>query len=349
MGTVGHGTRRVAVCAVAFVAVLGLGSAAGAAPVPGLRPLRLVDLGTLGGPTSVGLAINDQGHVAGYSQIATGQTHAFLWRDGHMTDLGTLGGASSTAAAINNHDWVVGWSLTSTGVTHAFLWRDGHMADLGSPPGAGISLATGVNDNGEVVGQLGNAPNGLPGGFVWRDGTMRVIGGSGLTQPTGVNASGDICAYFQARPSALTGAVLLVYGHRTVVRRDAVASAVNDFGAVVGWSNAGNGPTAYIWHLTTGRFVPLGRFPDAPAGATQAFGVNNRRQVAGAADVPDPRSVTVLRAVLWTSDGQPHLLPGFAGGDDFAQANDINNAGQLVGQAAMTTGQPSLHAVLWTS
>jgi probable HAF family extracellular repeat protein len=344
--------RRAAVWATTFVAVLGIGSAARAAgpATPDLNHLHVVDLGTLGGPTSVGLAVNDEGHVVGDSQVATGEAHAFLWRGGHMTDLGTLGGASSTAAAVNDHDWVVGWSLTATGVTHAFLWRNGHMTDLGSLPGAGISLATGVNDRGEIVGQLGSGPNGLPGGFVWRNGTMRRIGGSGIIQPTGVNAHGDICAYFQKAAGADTDAVLLANGHRIVVHRDAVANAVNDFGAVAGWFDNGHGPTAYLWHLTTRRFVPLGRFPVAPTGATQAFGVNNRRQVAGAADVPDPQAIEVLRAVLWTSDGRPHLLPGFPSGDNSAQANDVNNLGQLAGQATLLSGdQLTVHAVIWTS
>ena len=49
---------------------------------------RNAGLGTLGGATSVATAINDLDEVVGSSQTATGQTHAFLWRDGHMTDLG---------------------------------------------------------------------------------------------------------------------------------------------------------------------------------------------------------------------------------------------------------------------
>jgi probable HAF family extracellular repeat protein len=220
------------------------------------------------------------------------------------------------------------------------------MTDLGTLPGSNTSLATGINDNGEVVGQGVSTPAGLPGGFVWRNGTMRLLGGPGIISPTGVNVHGDICIYFQKAPGADTDALLLVNGHRHVVRRGAVANAVNDFGAVVGWFDNGNGPIAYLWHLSTGMLVPLSNVPGAPAEGTQAYGVNNHRQVAGLADVPESQFVTVPRAVLWTSDGQPHLLPGFASNNNIAQANDVNNVGQLTGFAVTPTGQ---HAVLWTA
>jgi probable HAF family extracellular repeat protein len=63
--------------------------------------VTITDLGTLGGPFSTATAINAGGEVVGESTIASGQQHAFLWRNGLMTDLGTLGGTSSFAAAIN--------------------------------------------------------------------------------------------------------------------------------------------------------------------------------------------------------------------------------------------------------
>src|SRR5262245_45113186 len=50
----------------------------------------VTDLGTLGGKGSVACGINSRGQVVGFSSIATGQLHAFLWSHGVMTDLGTL-------------------------------------------------------------------------------------------------------------------------------------------------------------------------------------------------------------------------------------------------------------------
>jgi probable HAF family extracellular repeat protein len=285
--------------------------------------------------------------VVGESTTAAGQTHAFLWRGGHMTDLGTLGGSVSSALAINNHDAVVGYSLTASGVTHAFLWRSGHLTDLGGLPGQPLSVATGINDSGEVVGQLGGGSS-AGSGFIWRNGVMRRVPGSGNPGPTGVNSRGDICAVFNSGPGAGTDAVIYVHGRRILVRKDAQATAVNDFGAVAGsYIDSVTGETAYLWHLSTRTFVPLGKVPGSPDGLTEALGNNNHRQVAGHADVPDSTRGTIVRAVLWTSDGRPHLLPGVADGLNAGDAHDVNNAGQLAGQLTLTFDPPTFHAALW--
>ena len=51
-----------------------------------------IELGTLGGQSSLASAINEHRQIVGSSETAAGETHAFLWENGHMTDLGTLGG-----------------------------------------------------------------------------------------------------------------------------------------------------------------------------------------------------------------------------------------------------------------
>ena len=78
-----------------------------------------VDLGTLGGISSVARSISPSGAVVGWSETSTGERHAFLWSKGVMTDLGTLGGGLSEAYSINPRGDVVGQSLTAAGQLRA--------------------------------------------------------------------------------------------------------------------------------------------------------------------------------------------------------------------------------------
>src|SRR5215472_8083210 len=67
-----------------------------------LMSYAVINLGSLGGPVSVPLALNNRGEVVGWSSTAGNETaHAFLFREGRMTDLGTLGGKVADATSIN--------------------------------------------------------------------------------------------------------------------------------------------------------------------------------------------------------------------------------------------------------
>jgi probable HAF family extracellular repeat protein len=92
----------------------------------------MIDLGTLGGPTSAAHAINASGQVVGVADTADGLSHAFLYSDGTMIDLGTLGGFFSAAHAINASGQVVGVAAIANGLNHAFLF-DPSLADM-TPP-----------------------------------------------------------------------------------------------------------------------------------------------------------------------------------------------------------------------
>ena len=134
------------------------------------RPM--IDLGTLGGNSSHGLAINAQNHVVGYSTINTtdSRVHAFFYGDGRMVDLGSLSGKhvkadKSAALAINSTDQVVGYSYLPSNegpIQVGFIYnmsaagaRTG-MQDLNGLIGSAakqyrILAATGINDLGEIV------------------------------------------------------------------------------------------------------------------------------------------------------------------------------------------------------
>ncbi len=110
------------------------------------------DLGTLGGKSSDGLAINASGQIVGYARNADSNVRAFLYDAVHQ-DLGTLGGDKSWAHAINTSGKVAGMSTFIPGDErfHAFLYDAGTMQDLGTLGGA-LSRGYGINDIGQVVG-----------------------------------------------------------------------------------------------------------------------------------------------------------------------------------------------------
>jgi len=137
---------------------------------------NIIDLGTLGGGSSVALGVNDMGQVVGSADIAGGLRHAYLWANGVMIDLGTLGfpTAQSEASDINNQGVVVG--IVGAGDPSAsFIWENGVQTEIGLPQV--LKSAYGINDAKQVVGIFV-----VPGGggdqhaFLWENGTMTDLG-----------------------------------------------------------------------------------------------------------------------------------------------------------------------------
>lgn len=138
----------------------------------------VIDLGTLGGESSVATDMNDKGQIVGWSHLGGGSAanRAFIWEDGVMTDLGTLGGPNAMAWGINNHGQVVGSSMRADGTTRAFLWEKGKMSDLGVLSGGVSSSAAAINDHGDVVGLSSTSDLGCtPVPFIWHRGAMTAI------------------------------------------------------------------------------------------------------------------------------------------------------------------------------
>lgn len=160
----------------------------------------MYDLGTLGGPDSTALYVNDRGQVAGVSDVdsntnvTTGgpTVHPFIWENGAMQDLiadaptGTFGGTQGMTGWLNQRGQVTGtMNLAGDATWHSFFWDHGTIEDLGTLGGINTT-ADAMNDAGSVVGKSDVTAicTACPAGnqlqlhhpFVWKDGAITDLG-----------------------------------------------------------------------------------------------------------------------------------------------------------------------------
>lgn len=336
--TMRHG---VAVAALGLLPMLAPTAGAGATHDPG-RTYEVVDLGVLpGGISSQGNAINDDGVVVGSSDLGDMVSHAFLWRDGHMTDLGTLVGPSGSSEAndLNDRGVVVGASSAADGGYHPTMWLDGRIVDLGTLGGP-FGRATGVNDRGDVVG-FSETATGETHAFRWQRGRMTDLGtvpGQGFSRAEAVDAegravgeSGGAVVWRHDEPALLP----LVTGADSAAALD-----TNDRGTIVGYSLMPGGASinrAVMWRHGMATDLGLER------GSSQAHGVNDRGQVVGTREV---EPLTSSGPFLW-EDGHVTMLPALGGGQG-GGATGINDGGVIVGSSPDPSNPGSVgHAVVW--
>jgi probable HAF family extracellular repeat protein len=234
-----------------------------------------------------------------------------------MRALPTLGGSNGVAAGDNRLGQIAGWAETPTHDPtcispqvlrfEAVVYgpKQNQIQELPPFPGDPDSAATAINDLGQVVGISGICANAVGGAsaahaVLWENGTpsdIGSLGGVAWNTPTAINNHGVIVG----------------------------------FSDLPGDSAASPNYHAFIWTRNTG-ITDMGTLPgDA---FSIAWGINEQGQVVGQSIAASGSS----RAFLWQNGVMTDLNTLVAQGPlSLVYANDINDAGEIVGGAYNST------------
>lgn len=214
------------------------------------------------------------------------------------------------------------------------------VTSLGTLPGTDSSVATGLNDAGQVVGYSGVGYSAQA--FVWQSGATTALGnlpGGSYSYGYSINGSGVVAGYGNASGGAArayqtVGGTPTDLGVNSSYPNNAIAYGINASGAVVGKSEGGINARAIEWSGGTASVLDSTDYRN-----TFAYGVNDSGVVVGYGN----KTGKADQALLWSGvGGALTVLPSLADPLGYGSfATGINGSGQVVGASG-------LDAVLWS-
>ena len=203
-----------------------------------------------------------------------------------MTDLGTLGGTSSAAYDASNQGIVGASRITDDVRLRAFRLENATMTALPIDLG-GDSVARGINEAGDIVGQACSEGNASCRPFLLSSGVTTYIGPAnrnGIANRVNLNLDvvGSLSLAGTATPRAFffSGGVLTELG--TLGGASSEARGLNESGDVVGTAqNAAGRPRAFLWR--SGTMTDLNTLipPGTGWGLESAAGISDGGQIVG--------------------------------------------------------------------
>jgi len=119
--------------------------------------------------------INDRGQAVGYSGNCTTALHGTSWENGVVSTLLDLGNGA-IGQGINNRGQISGQIGSADGSTFlAGVWLNGAggaVTNIGTAPGDAAAFASGINDQGQVVGSSLDANFNWSHAFIWQDNVL---------------------------------------------------------------------------------------------------------------------------------------------------------------------------------
>ncbi|MHB1457339.1 MAG: hypothetical protein ACYC0V_10530 [Armatimonadota bacterium] len=311
---------------------------------PSMKPIYWVtEIGSPDYMFSRAADINNRGIVIGYANPG-GQ--GFIWINGRMRGIDPPKYGYCSPISINDKGQVIAMVFSEGGVRDAksTVWQDGSISELKAPGGCSIYVR-GINNNGQIVGQLVDG-YGKGSGFIIEDNRIRVLDTVDGMQadPQDINDKGQILVHrYNARTPVRS--FILHEGQQTELTADGflykIALAINDSCDAVGTVKGREyGEKGVLWR--DGKLIFLGSLRRGVR-ICNPLDLNNKNQVIGFSETNDHMaygtqtdmrtSDYVIHPFIWENGRMRDLndlIPRNSGWT-LNEPSAINDKGQIVG------------------